>query len=88
LGGLRKCGADQDTLDVPVSFFFEGAAELKVSPANLDESLGLLRTAGTLRLVRAFENMPADARAHFLALIEIIARGRPAPRGKRRRLLH
>jgi len=74
-----------DTLDIPVSFFFEGATGLKGVAANINESLGLIRTAGALRLVRAFENMPADARGHFLAIIEMIARDRPASKKRRRR---
>ena len=88
--GVNRVGAGRlakiaDTLEVPVSFFFEGMAGLKGVAANINESLGLIRTAGALRLVRAFENMPADARGHFLAIIEMIALGRPGSKRHRRR---
>ena len=74
-----------DTLDIPVALFFEAPTGPKAAASNINESLGLIRTAGALRLVRAFENMPADARGHFLAIIEMIARDRPASKKRRRR---
>ena len=90
--GVNRVGAGRlakiaDTLAVPISFFFDGVPGPKTAAGNVNEALGLIRTAGSLRLVRAFENMPADARGHFLALIEILCNGGPARkrggRGKR-----
>ena len=83
--GVNRVGAGRlakiaDTLGVPISFFFEGAPGPKTAAGNVNEALGLIRTAGSLRLVRAFENMPADGRGHFLALIEILAADRGAAR--------
>src|SRR4030088_2138078 len=81
--GVNRVGAGRlakiaDTLAVPISFFFDGVPGPKTAAGNVNEALGLIRTAGSLRLVRAFENMPADARGHFLALIEILCNGGPA----------
>ena len=81
--GVNRVGAGRlariaDTLGVPISFFFEGAPGPKTAAGNVNEALGLIRTAGSLRLVRAFENMPSDARGHFLALVEILADRGPA----------
>src|SRR6266536_1119177 len=75
--GVNRVGAGRlakiaDTLTVPVSFFFDGATGPKVAAGNVNEALGLIRTAGALRLVRAFEHMPAEARGHFLALVELV----------------
>src|SRR5438067_7846803 len=91
--GVNRVGAGRlariaDTLGVPIGFFFDGAPGPKSAAGNVNEALSLIRTAGSLRLVRAFENMPADARGHFLALIEILgthgpARKRGAQRSKR-----
>ena len=88
--GVNRVGAGRlakiaDTLGVPISFFFDGAPGPKTAAGNVNEALGLIRTAGSLRLVRAFENMPADARGHFLALIEILGdRGPTRKRGAQR----
>ena len=91
--GVNRVGAGRlakiaDTLRVPISFFFDGAPGPKTAAGNVNEALGLIRTAGSLRLVRAFENMPSDARGHFLALVEILgdrglARKRGGGRSKR-----
>src|SRR2546427_5043860 len=80
--GVNRVGAGRlariaDTLGVPISFFFEGAPGPKTAAGNVNEALGLIRTAGSLRLVRAVEHMPSDARGHFLALVEILAAGGP-----------
>ena len=81
--GVNRVGAGRlariaDTLGVPIGFFFDGAPGPKSAAGNVNEALSLIRTAGSLRLVRAFENMPADARGHFLALVEILADRGPA----------
>src|SRR5437762_11373672 len=81
--GVNRVGAGRlakiaDTLGVPISFFFDGAPGPKTAAGNVNEALGLIRTAGSLRLVRAFENMPADARGHFLALVEMVGDRGPA----------
>jgi transcriptional regulator with XRE-family HTH domain len=81
--GVNRVGAGRlakiaDTLGVPISFFFDGVPGPKTAAGHVNEALGLIRTAGALRLVRAFENMQADARGHFLALIEILADRAPA----------
>src|SRR6266498_1433044 len=81
--GVNRVGAGRlakiaDTLTVPISFFFDGAPGPKTAAGNVNEALGLIRTAGSLRLVRAFENMPSDARGHFLALVEILGDRGPA----------
>ena len=92
--GVNRVGAGRlakiaDTLTVPVSFFFDGATGPKVAAGNVNEALGLIRTAGALRLVRAFEHMPAEARGHFLALVELVGSGgssrKPAKTGRRTR---
>ncbi|SRR6266545_3423462 len=92
--GVNRVGAGRlakiaDTLTVPVSFFFDGATGPKVAAGNVNEALGLIRTAGALRLVRAFEHMPAEARGHFLALVELVGSGgsgrKPAKTGRRGR---
>jgi len=92
--GVNRVGAGRlakiaDTLTVPVSFFFDGATGPKVAAGNVNEALGLIRTAGALRLVRAFEHMPAEARGHFLALVELVGSGgssrKPAKTGRRAR---
>ena len=92
--GANRIGASRlhelsRVLDVPVSFFFDGATGPKVAAGNVNEALGLIRTAGALRLVRAFEHMPAEARGHFLALVELVGSGgssrKPAKTGRRAR---
>src|ERR1700674_5256138 len=81
--GVNRVGAGRlariaEVLSVPVAFFFDGAAGPKATAGRVNEALGLLRTAGAMRLAQAFEAMPADARGHFLALVELVAeRGRP-----------
>ena len=67
-------------LKVPVTFFFEGAAGPKKAADNINEGLEFVRTAGTLRLLRAFEKMDRRAQEHFLALTEIMTSGRKASR--------
>jgi transcriptional regulator with XRE-family HTH domain len=76
--GANRVGAGRlariaETLSVPVAFFFDGAAGPKAAAGKVNEALGLLRTAGAMRLAQAFDAMPAAARGHFLAVLEIIA---------------
>jgi hypothetical protein len=69
-----------DKLKVPITFFYEGAPGSKKLAANINEGLEFVRTAGTLRLLRAFEKMDRRAQEHFLALIEIMTSGRKISR--------
>ena len=83
--GVNRIGSGRlyriaDKLKVPVTFFYEGAAGPKKIADNINEGLEFVRTAGTLRLLRAFEKMDRRAQEHFLALIEIMTSGRKASR--------
>ncbi len=83
--GVNRVGSGRltriaDKLKVPVTFFFDGAAGPTKASENINEGLEFLRTAGTLRLLRAFEKMDRRAQEHFLALIEIVTSGRKASR--------
>src|SRR5712691_2777722 len=60
--GVNRVGAGRlsriaDKLKVPVTFFYEGAVGPKKVADNINEGLEFVRTAGTLRLLRAFEKM-------------------------------
>jgi transcriptional regulator with XRE-family HTH domain len=73
--GMNRIGSGRlyriaDKLKVPITFFFEGAAGPKKAVGN--EGLQFLRTAGMLRMLRAFEKMDRRPQEHFLALIEIL----------------
>jgi transcriptional regulator with XRE-family HTH domain len=61
-----------DKLGVPVTFFYEGAAASNKAADNINEGLGLIRTTGTLRILRAFERMEAKAQQCFLAVVEMV----------------
>jgi len=83
--GVNRVGAGRlsriaDKLKVPVTFFYEGAVGPKKVADNINEGLEFVRTAGTLRLLRAFGKMDRRAQHHFLALIEIMTSGRKASR--------
>ena len=83
--GVNRIGSGRlyriaDKLKVPVTFFYEGVAGPKKVADNINEGLEFVRTAGTLRLLRAFEKMDRRAQEHFLALIEIMTSGRKASR--------
>src|ERR1700694_3190523 len=83
--GVNRIGSGRlyriaDKLKVPVIFFFEGAAGPKRIADNINEGLEFVRTAGTLRLLRAFEKRDRRAQEHFLALVEIMTSGRKASR--------
>ncbi len=79
--GVNRIGSGRlDKLKVPVTFFYERAAGPKKIADNINEGLEFVRTAGTLRLLRAFEKMDRRAQEHFLALIEIMTSGRKTSR--------
>jgi transcriptional regulator with XRE-family HTH domain len=83
--GMNRIGSGRlyriaDKLKVPVTFFFDGATGPKKVADNINEGLEFVRTAETLRLLRAFEKMDRRAQHHFLALIEIMTSGRKASR--------
>jgi len=83
--GVNRVGSGRlsriaDKLKVPVTFFYEAAAGPKKAAENIMSGLEFLRTAGTLRLLRAFEKMDHRAQEHFVALVEIVASGRKARR--------
>ena len=65
---------------MPVTFFYEAAAGPTKVAGNINEALGLVRLAGTLRLLQAFEKMDRGAQEHFLALAEMMASGRKPSR--------
>lgn len=69
-----------ETLSVPITYFYDGVTQFPKSSSRprtqgkeMDGALALLRTAGSVRVLRAFEQMPEQARKHFLALVEEIA---------------
>ena len=83
--GVNRVGSGRlyriaNTLKVPVTYFFDGLAGPKKVAGNISGGLEFVRTAGTLRLLRAFEKMDRRAQGHFLALIEIMTSGRKAGR--------
>jgi len=83
--GVNRVGSGRlyriaDTLKIPVTYFFDGLAGPKKVAGNISGGLEFVRTAGTLRLLRAFEKMDRRAQGHFLALIEIMTSGRKASR--------
>jgi len=83
--GVNRVGSGRlyriaDTLKIPVTYFFDGLAGPKKVAGNISGGLEFVRTAGTLRLLRAFEKMDRRAQGHFLALIEIMTSGRKAGR--------
>jgi transcriptional regulator with XRE-family HTH domain len=79
--GVNRVGSGRlsriaDKLKVPVSFFYDGIVGPKKAAENINLGLEFLRTAGTLRLLRAYEKMDRRAQEHFLALVEILTSGR------------
>jgi transcriptional regulator with XRE-family HTH domain len=69
-----------EKLGVPITFFYDGIAQFskasgrpRTQSKEANEALALLRTAGSVRLLRAFEQMPDEPRKHFLALVEHLA---------------
>src|ERR1051326_7464004 len=67
--GVNRVGAGRlakiaDTLGVPISFFFDGAPGPRTAAGNVNEALGLIRPAGSLRLVAGGGKERAGAGAH------------------------
>jgi transcriptional regulator with XRE-family HTH domain len=63
-----------EVLDVPVSFFFDGAPFNDASADNINVSLSFLETAAAVRLVRAFAEIKGvRVRRSIVALVEGIA---------------
>jgi transcriptional regulator with XRE-family HTH domain len=76
--GVNRVGAGRlcriaEALNVPVTFFFEGAREQNTLPGDVNEALSFLKTAGAIRLLRAYDKMDSDVRGHLLAIVEIVA---------------
>lgn len=63
------------TLDVPVSYFFEGLDD--DTPAPLDDTM---TKRETLELVRAYHAIPEDARGKVFALVKALAKEAKAGR--------
>jgi transcriptional regulator with XRE-family HTH domain len=76
--GVNRVGAGRlcriaEALNVPVTFFFEGAQGHNTLPGDVNEALAFLKTAGAIRLLRAYDKMDSDVRGHLLAIVEIVA---------------
>jgi len=76
--GVNRVGAGRlcriaEALSVPVTFFFEGARGQNALPGDVNEALSFLKTAGAIRLLRAYDKMDSDVRGHLLAIVEIVA---------------
>jgi len=64
-----------EILEVPVSFFFEGASGNDAVIKNLNEGFSFLDTAASVRLVRAFADIEnQNIRSSIVTLVEGIAR--------------
>jgi hypothetical protein len=72
VGAGRLCRI-AEALNVLVTFFFEGAREQNTLPGDVNEALSFLKTAGAIRLLRAYDKMDSDVRGHLLAIVEIVA---------------
>jgi len=60
-----------DILEIPVSFFFEGASGKDASVENINEGLSFLETAASVRLVRAFSEIEnQNIRSGIVTLVE------------------
>src|SRR5438045_9667145 len=69
--GVNRVGAGRlariaEVLAVPVAFFFDGAAGPKPTAGRVHDAVGLVRTAGAMRLAPAFAAMPAGAAGPFV----------------------
>jgi transcriptional regulator with XRE-family HTH domain len=76
--GVNRVGAGRlcriaEALNVPVTFFFEGARGQNTLAGDVNEALSFLKTAGAIRLLRAYDKMDSDVRGHLLAIVEIVA---------------
>ena len=65
--------SDRRGVERPVTFFFEGARGQNTLPGDVNEALSFLKTAGAIRLLRAYDKMDSDVRGHLLAIVEIVA---------------
>jgi transcriptional regulator with XRE-family HTH domain len=85
--GVNRVGAGRlqriaKALDVPVSFFFEGAQGSSAEAENINSSLRFLESAAAVRVVRAFAEIDDQKiRQAIVALIEEIA---STQRGRRK----
>jgi transcriptional regulator with XRE-family HTH domain len=71
-----------DILEIPVSFFFQGASGKDVTAENINEGLRFLETAASVRLVRAFSEIEnQNIRSSIVTLVEGIA---GSQRGRRK----
>jgi transcriptional regulator with XRE-family HTH domain len=72
-----------EILEVPVSFFFEGASGNDDATKNINEAFNFLETAASVRLVRAFAEIEnQNIRSSIVTLVEGIA---GSQRGRRKR---
>jgi transcriptional regulator with XRE-family HTH domain len=70
-----------DILEVPVSFFFDGAPGKGPAAENINEGLSFLETAASVRLVRAFAKIEGQhIRGSIVTLVEGIASKHPGHR--------
>jgi transcriptional regulator with XRE-family HTH domain len=87
--GVNRVGAGRlqriaEVLDVPVSFFFEGARGRSPEADNINEGLEFLDTAAAVRVVRAFaEIKDQKIRQTIVTLLEELAE-QQRPQGKKR----
>jgi transcriptional regulator with XRE-family HTH domain len=87
--GANRVGAGRlqriaEVLNVPVSFFFEGARGSSPEADNINEGLEFLDTAAAVRVVRAFAAIKDQKiRQTIVTLLEELAEQR-RPHGKKR----
>ena len=87
--GVNRVGAGRlqriaEVLDVPVSFFFEGARGRSPEADNINEGLEFLDTAAAVRVVRAFAAIKDQKmRQTIVTLLEELAE-QQRPHGKKR----
>jgi transcriptional regulator with XRE-family HTH domain len=71
-----------DILELAMSFFFEGASGKGTAAENINVGLSFLKTAASVRLVRAFAEIESqNIRSSIVALVEGLAGGQ---RGRRK----
>jgi transcriptional regulator with XRE-family HTH domain len=87
--GVNRVGAGRlqriaEVLDVPVSFFFEGARGRSPEADNINEGLEFLDTAAAVRVVRAFAAIKDQKiRQTIVTLLEELSE-QQRPHGKKR----
>jgi hypothetical protein len=67
-----KSGQDQ-VLDVPIAFFFDGLEAAEKKGGNTSVSPELLEKKETIDLVRAFHEIPEDKRKHLFDLTRALS---------------